>query len=68
MSFFFDKILPAYHCGFRKSLSAFILMKDIGFPIYADDNTPYIILGGLDQVVSTLEDSAVNILKWFSDN
>ena len=46
----------------------FILMRNIGFSIYGDDHTPYIISNDLDKEVSTLEDNAANILKWFSDN
>ena len=38
-------------------------MKGIDFADYADDNTPYIIGDGINQVVSTLEDAALNVSK-----
>ena len=39
----------------------FILTEDAGFAIYAYDNTPYYIGDDLNQIVSTLEDNAVNM-------
>ena len=43
-------------------------MKGIDFADYTDDNTPYIIGDRIDQVVSALEDAALNLSKYFSDN
>ena len=45
-----------------------MFMKDIGFASYTDDNIPYIISDDMNQVVSNLEYSGVNLFKWFSDN
>ena len=43
-------------------------MKDIDSVSGADGNTSYIIGDDINQVVSILDDAAVNLFKWFSDN
>ena len=46
-------------------------MKDIDFISNVDDNKPLIIgiIGNdIDQLASTVGDTAINIFKWFSDN
>ena len=45
-----------------------LLIKDVDFASYADDNTPYVIGDNIDQVISALENAAASLFNWFSDN
>ena len=35
---------------------------------YADDNTPYVEANNVDEVITTLKNDSVPLLKWFPDN
>ena len=37
----------------------FLIMKETGFAIYADDNTPYVAAQNLDEVIKSLEDDSI---------
>ena len=43
-------------------------MRNVDIASYADDNAPYIAEENIDQIISALENSAVSLFKWFSDN
>ena len=45
----------------------FILMEDIDFASYVDKSTSYVINDDIYEVVSTLEEADLNLLKKFSE-
>ena len=46
----------------------FLVIKDVDFASYADDNTIYQSGGNVDDVINGLKVSAEKLFKWFSDN
>ena len=46
----------------------FFIMSKTEFASYADDNTPYNSGQNIDNVIRTLENDSVRLLKWFSNN
>ena len=50
-------------------LSDFLLViSDTDFSSYADDNTTYDSGNSIDEVISSLQESAEKLFQWFSDN
>ena len=43
-------------------------MKDVDIACYADNNTPYIEGGKLDQVISALQNADASLFEWLSYN
>ena len=43
-------------------------MCDTDFASYADDNTPYVLGDSIDDVIKSLEDDSIDMVKWFLDN
>ena len=46
----------------------FCMMSDTEFASYADDDTPYVSAGTIDEVIKRLETTSVDLFKWFADN
>ena len=46
----------------------FLILDDVDFASYADDNTPYVTGESVDQVTYRLENSAKTLFQWFRDN
>ena len=46
----------------------FIIMDDIDFASYADDNTPYTSGSTIPEVIVSLKDISSRLFKWFNDN
>ena len=46
----------------------FLIIDDIHFASYADDNTIYCAGNSIDDVILARPDSAQNVFQWFSDN
>ena len=46
----------------------FLILNDIDFANYADDNTLYKACDNVDVVAETWRMSAVKLFKWFKDN
>ena len=46
----------------------FLVVKDVNFAIYADDNTIYQSGRNVDDVIYDLQLSAKKLFRWFSDN
>ena len=46
----------------------FLIIDDIHFSSYADDNTIYCAGNSIDDVILARPDSAQNVFQWFSDN
>ena len=45
-----------------------IIVNEIDFASYADDNTPFVSGDGLDDVLDSLENASLNFFEWFSNN
>ena len=48
-----------------------IFLRDLFWKISetdADDNTPYISGGSIDDVFKSLKDDSINLFKWFLEN
>ena len=43
-------------------------MENIGTASYAEDNTPYITLNSIEEVIQKLENAAKTLFQWLSDN
>ena len=43
-------------------------MCETDFASFADDNTPYALGDGIDDVIKSLEDDSINLFKWFLNN
>ena len=43
-------------------------MCETDFASYADDNTPYVLGDGIDDVIKWFEDDYINLFEWFLDN
>ena len=46
----------------------FLILKNIKFTGYADDNTPFWVRENTTNDIKVLEDIGENLMKWFSDN
>ena len=46
----------------------FLLVDDIDIANYADDNTIYKEHENIDDLITSLQDAAAKLFKWFSDN
>ena len=46
----------------------FLIMDDIDFTSYADDNTPYAIGNHMEDVIFILQNSSKILFQWFVDN
>ena len=46
----------------------FLIINNIDFASYADDNTPYTTNESAEKVIDKLEIEAKSLFKWFSDN
>ena len=46
----------------------FLIIKDVDFASYADDNTPYVTEESVEQVKSRLENTVSSLFQWFKDN
>ena len=46
----------------------FLIMHDIDIANYADDNTLYVTVDNIDEVIAFLENASNTFCKWFSDN
>ena len=46
----------------------FFTLDNTEFTNYADDITPYAVSGNTDDLISFLEKSSKELLKWFDDN
>ena len=46
----------------------FFIMNKSAFAIYSGDNTPYTSGQNIDNLIRTLENDSVRLLKWFSNN
>ena len=46
----------------------FLIMKETSFTSYADDNTPYVTVENLYEVIKSLEEDFIKLFQWFSDN
>ena len=46
----------------------FIILEEIDFASYADDNTPFVPKATSENVVSSLESCSANLFEWFSNN
>ena len=46
----------------------FLIVDDIDIANYADDNTIYKEHENIDDLLTSLQNAAVNFFKWFSDN
>ena len=46
----------------------FIILEEIYFASYADDNTPFVFEATPENVVSSLESCSASLFEWFSNN
>lgn len=46
----------------------FLVVQNIDFASYADDNTIYNTGENIDEVISSLQESSKKLFKWFADN
>ena len=46
----------------------FLVVQNVDFASYADDNTIYNSSGNIDDVILSLQESSKQLFKWFSDN
>ena len=46
----------------------FLIADDVDIANYADDNTIYKKHENIDDLITSLQDAAVKLFKWFSDN
>ena len=46
----------------------FFTLNNIEIANYADDTTPYSVSDDIDDLISSLEKSSKDLLKWFDDN
>ena len=44
------------------------MMSDSDFASYVDNNTPYVSVDTIDEVIKRLETASVKLLKWFADD
>ena len=46
----------------------FEMPKNIDFPGYADDNTPYTCSSNIEEVIENLQGALEQLFRWFSAN
>ena len=46
----------------------FLFINDIDIASYADDNTPYTVHKNPEKIIKVLENTSVDLLKWFKNN
>ena len=46
----------------------FLIVDDVDIANYADDNTVYKEHENIDDLISSLQDAAAKLFKWFSNN
>ena len=46
----------------------FFTLNNTEIANYADDTTPYAVSDNIDDLISSLEKSSKDLLKWFDDN
>ena len=46
----------------------FLIMNNVDFASYADDNTPYVKENGVKEVINFLKEASGELLYWFADN
>ena len=46
----------------------FSVLNDVEFASYADDDTPYVVKNNIKSVIKSLENTSVELFKWFSNN
>ena len=46
----------------------FLILKATYFTGYADDNTPFVVIDNIADVIKALEEIGENLLNWFSNN
>ena len=46
----------------------FIIMNDVDFASYEDDNTPFFVANDLDEVIYKLQNASKSLFQWFADN
>ena len=46
----------------------FIIMNDVDFASYADDNTSFFVANDLDEVIYKLQNASKSLFQWFADN
>ena len=44
------------------------IVNEVDFSSYADDNTPFVLGDRLDDVLDSLENAALKLFDWFSNN
>ena len=45
----------------------FFIMNEVNFASYADDNTPFFVGNGLDEVIFKLQSYSKTLFQWFAD-
>ena len=46
----------------------FLVLSDVEFASYVDDNTPYVVKNIIRSVIKSLENTSVELFEWFSNN
>ena len=46
----------------------FFIMNEIDFASYADDNTPYVVVNNIEDVIIKLQNASITLVQWFYDN
>ena len=46
----------------------FFILNDVDIASYADDNTPYVIAGDINGVITSLEKASKALFEWFENN
>ena len=46
----------------------FFIISNINIASYADDNTPYIAVDYIDDLIKSLEEASTALFQWFDDN
>ena len=46
----------------------FLVVQNIDFAVYADDNTIYDTGDNIDEVIFSFQESSKKLFKWFADN
>ena len=46
----------------------FFIMSETDFASYADDNTPYVVGGNIEDVIIKLQNASLTLFQWFYDN
>ena len=46
----------------------FSVLNDVEFASYAEDDTPYVVKNNIKSVIKSLENTSVELFKWFPNN